>query len=60
MLFREKGFTLIELMITIALLGIVLLLVAVPNFSGFVASSRLVASKELLDIQYFSWHDQRQ
>lgn len=47
MLLRDKGFTLIELMMTIALLGI-LLFIAVPNFSGFVASSRLVAAKEML------------
>ena len=44
---REKGFTLIELMITLVVLGI-LLLVAVPNFGSFVAQSRVDAVKEKL------------
>jgi len=44
---REKGFTLIELMITLVVLGI-LLLVAVPNFGSFVAQSRVDAVKSKL------------
>lgn len=44
---REKGFTLIELMITLVVLGI-LLLVAVPNFGSFVAQSRVDSVKNKL------------
>ena len=44
---KEKGFTLIELMITLAVLAI-LLLVAVPNFGSFVAQSRLDSVKNKL------------
>ena len=44
---KEKGFTLIELMITLVVLAI-LLLVAVPNFGSFVAQSRLDSVKNKL------------
>lgn len=45
---RGKGFTLIELMVTIAVLGI-LLAVAVPSFVSMVANNRSVAaSNELM------------
>lgn len=44
---RESGFTLIELIVTVAVLAI-LLFVAVPNFSGFVSDSRVEATKNKL------------
>ncbi len=40
---RSQGFTLVELMIAIAVLGILLAL-AVPSFQGLIASSRLTAA----------------
>lgn len=44
---REKGFTLIELMVSLVVVGI-LLLVAVPNFGNFVAQSRVDSVKNKL------------
>ena len=44
---REKGFTLIELMVALAVLAI-LLLVAVPNFSIFMSEARVDSAKNKL------------
>jgi len=44
---REKGFTLIELMIVIAILGI-LLTIGVPAYKGFLVKSKRVEATSLL------------
>lgn len=56
---REKGFTLVELMIVVALLGI-LAAVAVPLYRGYISNARTTEAKtnletlRLLEEQYFA------
>ena len=47
---RQKGFTLIELMVTIAILAI-MTAIAIPNFSEWVAKRRVASVAEKLSVK---------
>ena len=48
---RARGFTLIELMITVAILGI-LAAIAIPAYSGFVARSKTAEASTNLGVLF--------